>query len=196
MPKINLIKSFVTCVICFGMLLYMSVPAICGNINEDKKITVIVDYIGEDVRPGDNPLPMTDEFFGKLFPEINNPQNMEYEDLNFINKSALIHGGLTFILRDDFNNDGIADVAFIGKYVEDSTKKTFLAILSIERKKVTRKYFEKFNSDQALLLRVPNYKEGMDAIFVTFNYASEDCFYLFWQKDKYVSEACQAVFFE
>lgn len=196
MYKRRFSKFYLAPVILLCILSSFSTPSYSGNEVSSDEISIIVDYIVRDTIPGEKPIGLSDDFLQKLISELKNPRLMSYEDLDEINKVSFISRGLTFVLGGDFNRDGIADVAFVGKYDSGSSEDTFLAIVSIKGKKVTRKFIKKQNSRQLLLDKVPKYKENVDAIYVTYNDPSEECFFLFWQDNKYVGEGCQAVFFD
>ncbi|MCE5194611.1 MAG: hypothetical protein LLF28_04025 [Nitrospiraceae bacterium] len=159
----------------------------------EKKVFIEMDSIPSIVIPGDKPITLTKEFLTKLLPELKNPRLMSLEDFaDPEDKEAFLESGCTFVLRGDFNNDGIADLAFVGKYDNLSNPKysSFFVIVSIKQKKVVREYFTPLMTSQVALLNVLKYKRKIDAIELIYHFESEECGYLFWSNKKYVYQSC------
>lgn len=157
---------------------------------EEKKISIYLSHIRSEVKPGDMPLTLSKDLLSKLLPELSNPRLMKLEDLG--DDIDAINYGHTIVLRDDFNRDGIADIAFVGKYDNPTApdKNSFIAIITISGGTVTREFFSKIYRDHISLQRIINYKPKIDAIGMTFNFNSEDCEYLYWSGKQWQSKMC------
>jgi len=162
-----------------------------------KQITVELDSLPFHDGPGDKPVTLNKNFLTKILPEVKTPRLMAFTDLGDTDEqNSFFEGGYTFVLRGDFNKDGFADIAFVGKYdnLDSPENNSFVTIISIKGKKVTREYFSKTDTPKAYLLTVLEYKQKIDAVGLIFNLYSEECGYLFWTGKQYDFEPCQAVF--
>jgi hypothetical protein len=180
-------------------IIILSQQLYAADINNfsNTQITIELDFISSQVKPGDKPITLNKSLLDKLLPEVKNPRLMTFADLaDAEEQSGFLEGGYTFVLRGDFNKDGIADIAFVGKYKnsESYEENSFVAIISIKGKKVVRDYFLKLNNPKICLISIPDYKPGTDAIGMVFNIFSEECGYLFWNIKQYEFKPCQSVF--
>jgi len=166
------------------------------KISPGKKISIEMETLPSNIKPGAKPITLSGDILKELFPELKNPRLMKLGDLDssFNEQEDFIEGGFTFVLRGDFNRDGIADIAFVGKYdnSEKQDENSFIAILSVKGKKVLRIFFSKIYKKKISLVRVINYRPNIDAIGMTYIIPSEDCGYLFWSgKNWYYDDECK-----
>jgi len=165
---------------------------------QSNMITFELSYVPSVGKPGDMPIDLNKDFLNKLLPELRNPRLMVLKDLDEKSHEPdlFLSRGYTFVLRGDFKNVGTAEIVFVGKYdnPEQPDRTSFIAIISLEGKKVTREYFLPIYRDRISLQRVMNYKPKIDAIGMSFNILSDDCGYLYWFANNWQVELCQAVF--
>jgi len=165
---------------------------------QSNMITFELSYVPSVGKPGDMPIDLNKDFLNKLLPELRNPRLMVLKDLDEKSHEPdlFLSRGYTFVLRGDFKNVGTAEIVFVGKYdnPEQPDRTSFIAIISLEGKKVTREYFLPIYRDRISLQRVMNYKPKIDAIGMSFNILSDDCGYLYWFANNWQFELCQAVF--
>lgn len=185
---------FITIFLCIGN--FSDSYAISKKeIRKDKIISKELDYIPEGIKPGDKPITLNESLLREFFPELKNPRLMSFDDLNDSNeKDSFIEGGYTFVLRGDFNNDNLADIAFVGKYnnYEKPDQNAFIGILSIKGKKVTREFFSRLGYGKASLMKISKYKGIPNAIGIIYTINSDYCEYLFWHKNSYRFEPCRS----
>ncbi len=193
----NKIKLVIVLIICLCFSNFIA-DAASKDAPESPNVSVYLDYIPYRVKPGDMPIDFNKSLLNKLVPELKNPRLMTLKDLDeaFDEPHVFLSRGYSFVLRDDFNSDGIADIVFVGKYdnLEKPDKNCFIAVVSIKDKSVIREYFSRIYSNRISLLRVIAYKPKMDAIGMTFNLVSDDCAYLFWTGKKWQVETCRSDF--
>ncbi len=166
-------------------------------IPTDKKIIIELDFIPDRVKPGDKPITLSEGFLRRLLPELKNPRLMKFEDLGDpYEQEGFIEEGCTFVIRGDFNRDGVADLAFVGKYenAEYPGKNIFITIISIKEKRVIRDFLFPISKERVSLINVIEYKPKIDAIGMFYTLASDDCGYLYWTGKKWQYDACQSVF--
>lgn len=167
------------------------------DMKNSQIISKELDYIPTGIKPGDKPITLSESLLGEFFPELKHPRLMGFDDLGDTDeKDSFIEGGYSFVLRGDFNNDGLADIAFLGKYenIEEPEKNTFIGILSIKGKKVTREFFSRLGYKRASLIKVSKYKGSLDAIGIIYTINSDYCEYLFWHNNKYRFNPCKTIF--
>lgn len=165
--------------------------------DQGKQIVIELSYIPKGIKPGDKPITLNPPLLSRLLPELRNPRLMSIKDLNDSDEQeGFFEGGYSFVLRGDFNKDGFADIAFVGKYdnQSDSEKNSFIAIVSIRGRKVIREYFSRLETKKAYLIRVIDFKPQADAIGIVYNLYSEECGYLYWGKGQYNFKPCRASF--
>ena len=133
----------------------------------------------------------------KIFPGLTNPREPSVEDIgDTTDQYHFIAGGFGFVLFDDFNNDGLLEVALVGKHdnKEVGRPQFFFAILSIEHKAVTLQYFVNLGFQRILLQRIPKFFKGKyAAILSVYTFETEHCDYLFWDGKRYVTKTCDEV---
>lgn len=192
LPLTVIIISF-----CFTLLVFLNTRATTKEVESGKKIVIKFDFIPSGVKPGEKPITLAPDLLHELLPELKNPRLMRFEDLGDPHEQeGFIEEGFTFVLRGDFNRDGVADLAFVGKYdnPEHPKENTFIVVVSFKEKMVIRDFFSKIPRDRASLLLEPRYKPKIDAIFISYTYASDDCEFLYWNRIKYEFDPCKAVF--
>lgn len=191
-----------------GLLIILLAISLCvSNLNAEAKpkedvannqVVVELGFLPSGVKPGNMPIDLNKSLLTKLLPELKNPRLMTLKDLDekLDEPRLFMDNGYTFVLRDDFNRDGIADIAFVGKYdnPDQPYKNSFIATVSIKGKQVIREYFSKVFRDRISLLRAIEYKPKIDAIGMSFNLVSDDCAYLFWTGKKWQVDACRSDF--
>jgi len=194
MKYINKLLLFILSIACIG---YFSADANTNKNMSNEQVFIEIDSMPMDVKPGDKPITLDENLLKKLLPELRNPRLMSFKDLNTPDEQeGFLEGGYTFVLRGDFDWNGFADIAFVGKYdnPDHPNKNTFIAIVSIEGKKVLRKFFSVIRRDRILLIRVINYKPKIDAIGMSYNLASDDCGYLYWTGREWQYDECKTAF--
>jgi len=164
---------------------------------ENNTIILEISVFPSMKKPGDMPINLNKDLLNKLLPELRNPRLMSLKDLDEKNDepNLFLSRGYTFVLRGDFKSPGKAEIVFVGKYdnPEQPDNSSFIAIISVEGKRVTREYFTKIYRDRISLVRVINYKPKTDAIGMSFNIPSDDCGYLYWSANKWQFDLCQSV---
>jgi len=164
------------------------------KMNESKLLSIELPYIPEKVSPGDKPITLSSDLLKQLLPEINNPRRMEYDDLKSnIDRREFIEYGSTFVLKGDFNNDGIGDIAFTGKY---DGSNSFFAIITFKYKMAIRQFYSTSSTEFIALNMVPNFMNNNCAIQLIYKFASDDCEYLHWNDRFYDLKPCQSVWFD
>jgi hypothetical protein len=162
--------------------------------DEAKKmeVKIEIDYLGpgEKIPIGDLPIDLTNELLQKLFPELKNPRQVLPKDIEIHDLSSIFTQGLTFVLKGDFNNDGVADVVFSGRYLADNKEeKGFVAVISfLPGPFVEREFLQVFRGDRDVTLaldRYHHYKPGIDGILIYGHLASEDTSILYWTGSHY-----------
>lgn len=179
------------------LLLLLALVLNSGEVLADgtslKKIKVKVDSLDPDkkVKVGDLPIGLSDKLLQKLFPELKNPRQIIPKDLKDQNDLFyLFTEGLVFVLKGDFNNDGIADVVFSGKYLaNDNQEKSFVAVISFPPGQfVEREFLQVFSGGALTLNRCYHYKPGIDGIYIFGSLGSEDIYILYWNGSHYKLE--------
>lgn len=176
---------------------HLNADAKANERSQGNKIIIELDFIPQGVKPGDKPITLNENIVRRLLPELKKPRLMSYKDITELEEQeGFIEGGYAFVLRGDFDRNGSADIAFVGKYdnFEQPEKNCFLAIVSIKGKKVTREYFSRLETKKAYLLRVPEYKPKIEAIGIIYNLYSEECGYLYWAGKRYDFKPCRSVY--
>jgi|WetSurMetagenome_2_1015567.scaffolds.fasta_scaffold43909_1 hypothetical protein len=172
--------------ILFVLLLALAINPGVVWADSNKKIKIKIDYLdlSEKVRIGNLPIGLNDGELQKLFPELKHPRQMLPKDIEKQDDLFVIFTqGLTFVLKGDFNHDGIADVVFSGKYLADDNKKEkgFVAVISFPPGGfVEREYLEVFDDEILALDRLYHYKPGIDGIVIYGILRSEEIYILFW----------------
>jgi len=159
--------------------------------------SIELNYIHPPVKPGEKPITLSDSFISEIVPELKNPRFMTVSDIGDIHEqNSFLEQGYSFVLRDDFNKDGFADLAFVGKYENDNNPKedTFLVIVTFRGKKVVRDFFRPLKTNRVFLLKIINFKLVCNAIGMIYIPASDFCGTLYWSGSKYDYEPCQSVF--
>ena len=187
LPLVMLVMS----TICGASLFACATSDMADQAN---RVVIEMPNLRQEVKPGDKPITLTSDLIGKLLPELTNPRLMDIADLKeeFDEQRSFLEEGCTFVLRGDFNSDGFADIVFVGKHdnPERPVFDTFISIISIKEQKVIRIYMSRINRDRIALLAVPEYKPGTDAIFMTYNFASDDCALLYWHNKEWQLDLC------
>lgn len=170
-----------------------------ANVNktQNEKFVFDTEHVIGPIKPGGKPIALDEENMKKIVPELKYPRLMSLKDLTIKpgEQDFFIKEGFSFVLRGDFNRDGFADIAFVGKYsVSDKKEESFIAIVTIKGKKVFREFYKKIDRDYIMLLLMPDYKPNIDAIFMLYKTESEDCSYLYWDEKEWQYEECQGVF--
>lgn len=164
------------------------------NSNGKIGIESELDSVSNGFKSADKPIILSQDLIYNLFPELKNPRLMTLKDLsNLEEKESFINGGYSFVLRGDFNSDGFADLAFVGKYddIEHPERNCFVAIISIKQKKIIRDFFLKRNVERMGLRKEIEYKPKIDAILMAYEFfGSEACEVLYWSDTKYQYESC------
>ncbi len=184
----------VAVLLCFMLLADMSlVPAFfhCySGVKESRKIFVDLPWQAGQMTP----FIVDPSMLRKVFPDMINPRVPTVQDIgDMTDQYHFMAGGFGFVLFGDFNDDGLLDVALVGKY--DNTgaggAQFFFAILSIDYKSVALQYFENLGFQRILLRRIPKFLRGKyDAISRVHALETERCNYVFWDGTGYLTEAC------
>jgi hypothetical protein len=151
--------------------------------------------LSDKIGPGDRPIPLNEEYFKKIFPELKNPRLMKYSDLDISDQRDFEIEGYVFVLRGDFNQDGLADIAIVGKYdnSENSKENSFFSILTFKNKQIIREYFSLIRNNQAFLCK--NLIRSSDQSIMTIIYRSgtDYCETIHWVRAEYKSIPCKSV---
>lgn len=183
--------------ICLSFLVFFASEGFCKNITQKKQIIIAMDRFPQEMSHENKQIMIDESILNRLFPEIKNPRLMTFKDLEDPDEQEdFVNFGYAFILRGDFNKDGIDDLAFIGKYdnPENVKENVFIAIITIKGEKVTREFFSKLRYNRASLKKILNYKPNIDAIGIAYTISSNYCEYLYWTGKKYKFEPCKGVF--
>jgi len=175
----------------------LNVHAQTNKSTSNEKPAVEINSTSIGAQPGDKPITLDGSLLEKLLGELKQPRRMTYKDLEMSNEQeGFLEGGYTFVLRGDFNGDGFADIAFVGKYDnrDNAEKNCFIAVVTVKGKKVTREFFSKIYRDRVFLLRAIDYKPKLDAIGMSYNLNSDDCGYLYWNGETWRYDECKSVF--
>lgn len=169
-----------------------------NGVEQGKQIILELNFDTSEIKPGDQPLALTQDLLARLLPELKNPRLMSLRDLDrtLQEPELFIERGYSFVLTGDFNNDGNADVALVGKYDNsvDPQKTTFITIVTIKGKKLIREYFQRTGTAKKIfLVKELNYKPRIDAIKLIFTLDSDECGTVYWTSGKYEYEPCQSV---
>jgi hypothetical protein len=162
-----------------------------------EQLSIELQYINPPVKPGTKPITSSSELLSKIVPELKKPRFMTVTDIGDIDKqNSFLEERYSFVLRDDFNKDGFADVAFVGKYENDNNpdENTFFTIFSFRGKKLVRDYFTTLKARRVFLLKDLNFRHGFNGIILIYAPASDFCGTLYWSGSKYDYEPCQSVF--
>lgn len=176
------------------LICFMSLRSDAVDIvrRQNTKTSIELSNIFPGTRPGDKPITLSEKLLGILFPGLKNPRRMSIDDLIDIDqKEDFYEEGYTFVLRGDFNRDGIADIAFVGKY--DGNNKNadaFMSILSIKGKRVIVEHWRKLPYHRAAILVDPNYKKNIDGINIMYTFGSEECETLYWDGKQWKYDSC------
>jgi hypothetical protein len=163
------------------------------GMQSDKIVKVELDYLDFIPKPGQTPISFSTCLLSQLLPELKNPRFMYFNDIGEDWwKQKFLDGGFTFVLANDFNKDGIADVVFVGEYEsgENSEINSFLTIVSLRYKTATRELLITAPiPTKAIWLRLaPRYTPGIDAIFLLLDGVDEnDEMVIYWDGKKYVA---------
>ena len=161
------------------------------------QLSIELRHINPPVKPGTTPNTLSGELLSKIVPELKRPRPMTVTDIGDIDKqNSFKELRYSFVLSDDFNKDGFADVAFVGKYENDNTpdENTFFIIVSFRGKKLVRDYFTTLKARRVFLLKDLNFRHGFNGIILIYTPASDFCGTLYWSGSKYDYEPCQSVF--
>jgi len=167
----------------------MVAMAICitigsGEVSFSKERDVVVDMnLPKKVWPGDKSFSLGKKLLSRLLPEIENPRLMSLSDLSSFEIPMFVEEGDVFVLRGDFNNDGIADVAFVGKG-DNIGDDSFFVIVSIKNGKIRREYFDVIDAEK-ITLNQQSYYKGRKSIMLIFTYGSEDTSFIYWDGKQY-----------
>ncbi|MCL4498783.1 MAG: FG-GAP repeat protein [Chloroflexi bacterium] len=156
--KIN--NNIIFLVFFFAFIGNLNAGVILNTRSSNEHIIVQMNSIPAGVKPGNKPFTLNESFLKKILPELKNPRRMALKDLGTLEEEEnFLEGGYTFVLRGDFDGDGFADVAFVGKYDNQTNRENncFIAVVTIKGKKIIRNFFSKINRDRISLLRVINY---------------------------------------
>jgi len=132
------------------------------------------------------------EVLPELFPDLRNPRRMGLSDLGESEEQEeFLEGGYAFVLRGDFNRDGKADIAFVGKHQVGDREDVFFAILSINGHSVTREFYrDQFCDKQASLMLDSGLMPGTNSIVVHCTISGDYCAYVAWNGQEYTVETC------
>jgi hypothetical protein len=156
-------------------------------------VTFELSYLPEKVIAGVKPITLTSDMVKRIVPELREARLMTYEDLRYPeDQRAFVEEGYTFVLAGDFNKDGYADLAFVGKYDhnEQNDPGVFLAILSFRGKTVVRDYLSTFARDRAFLSFISGFMDNRGGISIGFAMQSDDCGFFYWTGKRYAFESC------
>lgn len=193
----KILISIASLFFCAGLLALFTEKSYAEEIVTEKEIAIEMKSIPAGIKPGDKPITLNTSLLGRLLPELRNPRLMSFKDIvDSYEQNAFIEGGYSFVLRGDFDRDGFADIAFVGKHENpnDNGENCFIAIFSIKGKKVVREYLAKLSSPRVFLLRIPAYKPGIDAMQLVYKFGTEECGYLYWIEKKYQYDLCKSVY--
>lgn len=118
---------------------------------------------------------------------------MSFKDLQDSEEQDLFtEGGFCFAARGDFNRDGRADLAFAGKFRPDRGRpeQVFLAIVTFSGKTLSRQFLAIIDVESAFLLVLPNNRDGVDGLLISYAIASDWCEVLCWNGKKYMAVPC------
>lgn len=152
------------------------------SIAAEEKIAVKLDMLPSVVKPGDKPFSLGKKLLSKLLPEIGNPRLMSLSDLSSSDIPIFLEEGNVFVLCGDFNNDGIADVAFVGKG-DNIGGNSFFVIVSIKDSKIVREFFDVIDAEKIALSQ--KYYKSRKSIMLIFTYGSEDSSFVYWGGKRY-----------
>ncbi len=140
-------------------------------------------------KPGSQPF-LISEVIQSLFPELTNPRRMSVTDLSDQEDlEEFQEGGYTFVLRGDFDKNGKADIAFVGK--SQTNNNAFFAILEIDTNKVVRRFFQDdFCPNKAVLMIDPSLIPRTDVIVVHCSMSGDYCANVYWDGQQYVIRNC------
>ena len=157
-------------------------------------LTIEEPLLAEKIEPGDRPIPLNKIYLKKLFPELKNPRLMQYEDLDPTDKNDFITEGYVIVLKGDFNHDGFADLAFVGKYDNplNPNQNSFFTILTFKDKKVTREYFSLIPHNQAFLDKNMRYASDNFRMTIIYKSGSDYCETIHWESKGYKSIPCKS----
>lgn len=182
---------------CFILLIVFNSNTYDSEIEQQKKIILELNFDTSEIKPGDQPILLTQNLLARLLPELKNPRLMSLQDLDSTiqEPELFIERGYAFVLTGDFNNDGNADVSLVGRYDNsvDPQKTTFITIVTIKGKKLIREYFQRTGTAKKIfLVKELNYKPKIDAIKLIFTLVSDECGTIYWTSKEYKFEPCQS----
>ncbi len=177
--KISICVIFLLQFIAIGISLHETIAS--------EKTVIIKMNLPAKVRPGEKPFTLTKKFLTNIVPELKNPRLILIRDLKPTDRDRFTEEGHAFVLRGDFNNDGVADLAFIGKYGnQNDTNNSFFVIVSIREGKVTREYFTRLSVDKVSLVK--EYYKDKAAIKLIYSYDTEESDFVYWNGLEYIFE--------
>lgn len=170
-----------------------------GNANEFKHKKNYIDInIKSEMKNADYLSLLTKDNLQKLFPEIKNPRIMTVNDIkDKFEKRAVKLYNFSFFIIGEFNNDGFIEIVFTGKYdePEDGYADLFLGIISVQRDKMFRDFFERLYygpsyaqkpKGQYLKKSSVKNKSDLDSVFICYTAAPSDwCEILSWNGKEY-----------
>ena len=186
-------------IICLLLLSLLLINAACSKKKVPQKDFTPLDTLPLKVVPGDIPaVALSPEVLAKLFPELKNPRIMELHDFpDAFSRKEFVNYGYSFTLGGDFNNDGIADIVLVGKYMNpvNPNKNSFIAMMSIQNQRITREQLFETEREQAALklLRKPKFLKGLDGILVAYTFGSENCGVIYWNGIEYSGRPCSHI---
>jgi hypothetical protein len=132
-----------------------------------------------------------------LYPQLINPRLPSVEDIgDETDQWHFIAGAFSFVLFGDFNQDGLYDVALVGKYydLDIGMPQFFFSIFTVKGTSAKIQEFTKLRDQRAALKAFPDFvKSKYGAISLVYTFESCDCGYLYWNGSKYEYASCSEV---
>jgi len=143
-------------------------------------------------------------FLRKHLPQLKNPRLMTVLDIKEQDeKEGYRDLGLSFVIEGDFNKDGYADYAVVGKYDGPYPDKSiFVAVLTVGANKIRVDFLHKFAvpHDRAFLCLEPGHKVSVenidkrfDVIIVAMKLWTNYVWAVAWDGKKYIETQAEYI---
>jgi hypothetical protein len=146
---------------------------------------------------GKPPYFLSPDILARLYPQIANPRVPSAKDIgDETDQWHFIAGGFSFVLFGDFNQDGLYDVALVGKYddLDIGMPQFFFSIFTIKGTFAKVQEFTKLRHQRAALKAFPDFvKSKYGAILLVYTFESCHCGYVYWNGSKYEDASCSEV---
>ena len=191
-------RLFQICVTAFLMATILCLPGCASYSNHRFQTAETGEWVFIHAHPpGKPPYFLSPDILARLYPQIANPQVPSVGDIgDETDQWHFIAGGFSFVLFGDFNQDGLYDVALVGKYddLDIGMPQFFFSIFTVKGTSAKVQEFTKLGHQRAALKAFPDFvKSKYGAILLVYTFESCHCGYLYWNGSKYEDASCSEV---